>query len=115
MDPCIEENGVKTSMDGRGRALDNMVVERLWRSVKHEDYPKSYACMTERLWGLAEYCGFCNGERSPDTGSYKTPDEVYRTGEGGGAKSGDPFSDKQSSSAEEAGQRQSAVTEPTPS
>lgn len=112
----LQENGVKISMDGRGRALDNIFVERLWRSVKYEDiYPKSYACMPELLLGLAEYFVFYNGERIHEALGYKTPDEVYRTGEGGGAKIVDHFSDKQSSSAEEVGQRQSAVTEPTPS
>jgi putative transposase len=50
------ENGIKISMDGRGRALDNIFVERLWRSVKYEDiYPKNYASMPELLLGLAEF------------------------------------------------------------
>jgi putative transposase len=51
-------------MDGRGRALDHIFVERLGRSVKHEDvYPKNQASMPELLMGLAEYFAFYNSER----------------------------------------------------
>ena len=81
----MQENGIKISMDGRGRALDNIFVERLWRSVKYEDiYPKSYAQMQELLLGLAEYFVFYNGERFHQSLGYKTPNEVYETGIGGG-------------------------------
>jgi putative transposase len=60
----LEDAGVAISMDGRGRALDNIFVERLWRSVKHEDvYLKSYAAMSEARLGLDEYFVFYNGER----------------------------------------------------
>jgi putative transposase len=110
------ENDIKISMDGRGRALDNIFVERLWRSVKYEDiYPKNYAYMPELLLGLAEYFVFYNGERYHQALGYKTPNQVYLTGEGGGAKIVDYYSNKQDSSEEEMGQRQSAVTEPIPS
>jgi putative transposase len=112
----LQENSIKISMDGRGRALDNIFVERLWRSVKHEDvYPKNYASMPELLMGLAEYFAFYNSERPHQALGYKTPDHVYLTGEGGGARIVDHFSDKQDSSAEEMGQRQSAVMETIPS
>ena len=112
----LKENGIKISMDGRGRALDNIFVERLWRSVKYEDiYPKNHASMPELLLGLAEYFGFYNGERYHQALDYKTPDEVYLTGESGGAKIVDYYSDKQDSSEEEMGQRQFAVTEAIPS
>ena len=51
----LQENAIKISMDGRGRALDNIFVERLWRSVKYEDvYPKNYASIPELQVGLAE-------------------------------------------------------------
>ena len=110
----LQENSIKISMDGRGRALDNIFVERLWQSVKHEDvYPKNYASMPELLLGLAEYFAFYNSERPHQALGYKTPDHVYLTGEGGGARIVDYFSDKQDSSVEEMGQRQSAVTETT--
>ena len=112
----LQENNIKISMDGRGRALDNIFVERLWRSVKHEDvYPKNYASMPELLLGLAEYFAFYNSERPHQALGYKTPDHVYLTGEGGGARIVDHFSGKQDSSAEEMGLRQSAVMETIPS
>jgi len=55
----LQENGIKISMDGRGRALDNIFFERLWRSVKYEDiYPKNYVYIPELLLGLTEYFAF---------------------------------------------------------
>ena len=57
-------------MDGRGRAFDNIFVERLWRSVKYEDvYLKSYQTMAEAQKGLKEYFRFYNNERSVGSGS----------------------------------------------
>ena len=54
----LKREGVTISMDGRGRAFDNIFVERLWRNVKHEDvYLKGYATMTELAAGLKEYSG----------------------------------------------------------
>jgi putative transposase len=90
----LQENGIKISMDGRGRALDNIFVERLWRSVKYEDiYPKNYVYIPELLLGLTEYFAFYNGERYHQTLDYKTPDQVYQTAEGGGAMIVDKFND----------------------
>jgi putative transposase len=112
----LKDNAIHISMDGRGRALDNIFVERLWRSVKYEDvYPKNYASMPELLIGLAEYFIFYNGGRFHQALGYITPDQVYRTGDGGGAKIADYFGDKNESSSEETGQQPSAVTETTPS
>ena len=80
------------SMDGRGRAFDNIFVERLWRSVKHEDvYLKGYASMGELMLGLTEYFAFYNGERPHQSLDHKTPDVVYLTGIGGGALIVDKF------------------------
>ena len=80
-------------MDGRGRALDNIFVERLWRSVKHEDvYLKGYATLPELLLGLTEYFVFYNTERTHQSLGYDTPDQVYRTASGGGARIVDKFS-----------------------
>ncbi len=80
------EKEITISMDGRGRALDNIFVERLWRSVKHEDiYLKGYATLPELLLGLTEYFDFYNTERTHQSLGYLTPDQVYRTGQGGGA------------------------------
>jgi putative transposase len=53
---AIKEYNIANSMDGRGRALDNIFVERLWRSVKHEDvYLKGYVTMSESQLGLTAY------------------------------------------------------------
>ncbi len=84
--------GIAISMDGRGRALDNIFVERLWRSVKHEDvYLKGYATLPELLLGLTEYFAFYNGERPHQSLGNRTPEAVHRSGEGGGAVIADRF------------------------
>ena len=60
----LKTNDIQISMDGRGRALDNIFVERLWRSVKYEDvYLKGYTSITELQIGLSEYFTFYNNER----------------------------------------------------
>jgi putative transposase len=98
----LKDHDCKISMDGRGRALDNIFVERLWRSVKYEDiYPKNYVVVAELLLGLTEYFIFYNGERFHQSLNYKTPDEVYKAGIGGGAIIVDHFSDKRVSLKEE--------------
>ena len=57
----LQREGIVISMDGRGRAFDNIFVERLWRSVKHEDvYLNGYATMGELMAGLTEYFAFYN-------------------------------------------------------
>jgi hypothetical protein len=100
-DVLIRE-GVSISMDGRGRALDNIFVERLWRNVKHEDvYLKGYASMGELTVGLAQYFAFYNGERPHQSLGYKTPAEVYRSGTGGGALIVDRYGDTGEVPAEE--------------
>ena len=77
-----------SAKDGRGRALDNIFVERLWRSVKYEDvYLKGYAGVPGLLLGLADYFEFYNSERFHQSLDYLTPDGVYRTGSGGGPRS----------------------------
>jgi len=70
----LKREGVVISMDGRGRAFDNIFAERLWRSVKHEDgYLKGYASMGELLVGLTDYFAFHNGERSHQSLGQQTP------------------------------------------
>lgn len=77
---------IRISMDGRGRALDNIFVERLWRSLKHEDiYLKGYSSPAELQQGLKAYFVFYNGERMHQALAYSTPDQVYQSGTGGGA------------------------------
>jgi putative transposase len=88
----LKREGITISMDGRGRAFDNIFVERLWRSVKHEDvYLKGYATMGELMVGLSKYFAFYNGERPHQSLGDETPDVVYRTGIGGGAMIVDRF------------------------
>lgn len=81
------ENAITISMDGRGRALDNIFTERLWRTVKYEDiYLKQYDCVQHLLLGLTDYFVFYNEERLHQSLSYKTPSMVYQTATDGGAK-----------------------------
>jgi putative transposase len=88
----LKREGILISMDGRGRAFDNIFAERLWRNVKHEDvYLKDYATMGELMVGLTEYFVFYNGERPHQSLGYKTPDIVYRSAVGGGAMIVDKF------------------------
>lgn len=70
--------GILVSMDGRGRALDNVFVERLWRSVKYEDiYLRDYRDGVEVCDGLKKYFSFYNTERLHSSLDYKTPFEMY--------------------------------------
>lgn len=65
-------------MDGKGRAMDNIMVERLWRSVKYEEvYTKEYSSVTELVQALKEYFCFYNNERPHQSLGDKTPFEVY--------------------------------------
>ena len=87
------QNRITISMDGRGRALDNIFVERLWRTVKYEDvYLKKYDGLQDLLIGLTQYFLFYNQERYHQSLGYNTPHEVYQTAIGGGAKIIDKFS-----------------------
>ena len=106
------EYGITISMDGRGRAFDNIFVERLWRTVKYEDvYLKGYESMPALLLGLTDYFLFYNEERPHQSLGYKTPEVVYQTAKGGGAKIVDKFSSERDvkSPVKELGQRQPAV------
>lgn len=74
----LGEAGVRISMDGRGRALDNVFVERLWRSVKYEDiYLKAYEDGQTLRTGLASYFRFYNHERFHQSLNYLTPAQVH--------------------------------------
>ena len=95
----LKRHGIKISMDGRGRALDNIFVERLWRSLKYEDvYLKCYTGVLALIAGLTEYFLFYNTERPHQALDYCKPDEVYRTGVGGGARIVDKFNVEQEAS-----------------
>ena len=74
----LKDNQVQISMDGKGRAIDNIFVERIWKSVKYEDiYLKSYQNGVELQKGLEKYFDFYNRERFHQSLSYQTPDKVY--------------------------------------
>lgn len=75
--PLIEK-GIQVSMDGRGRALDNIFVERLWRSVKYEKiYLHDFQTVNEVYQGLKEYFYFYNHKRFHQALDYSTPADVY--------------------------------------
>ncbi|MDF0677479.1 MAG: IS3 family transposase [Nitrospira sp.] len=75
---CVEGAGVRVSMDGRGRALDNVFVERLWRSVTYEEiYLREYADGAEAWRGLQRYVAFYNVERRHQSLGRRTPAEVH--------------------------------------
>ncbi len=75
----LESAGVLVSMDGRGRALDNVFVERLWRSLKYEEvYLKDYRNVTELVTGLTNWFRFYNEERPHQSLKYRTPAKVYQ-------------------------------------
>lgn len=75
------EHGVAISMDGRGRCLDNVFVERLWRSVKYEEvYLKAYSGGLEAYRGIGAYLQFFNRQRPHQSLDYQTPEAVYRAG-----------------------------------
>ena len=70
--------GVAISMDGKGRWIDNIFIERLWRSVKYEEvYLHAYTSGSEARRSLAQYFSFYNGRRVHESLGYATPDEVY--------------------------------------
>lgn len=74
----LEDHDIQISMDGRGRALDNVFVERLWRSVKYEEvYFQEYETPRMARQGLSRYFDFYNFERSHQSLDYQTPAEVY--------------------------------------
>ena len=75
----LEAAGVRVSMDGRGRWMDNVFVERLWRTVKYENiYLKAYATVPELQDGLADYFDFYCHRRIHQSLDYRTPADVYR-------------------------------------
>ena len=91
----LKLHGIAISMDGRGRALDNIFVERLWRSVKHQDvYLKGYVNMPGLQLGLTEYFEFYNTERPHQSLGNLTPIQVYQTASGGGARIVDKFKER---------------------
>ena len=75
----LENNNIQISMDGKSRWVDNVLVERLWRSLKYEEiYPSCYETVFEAKAGISAYLNFFNNERLHQALDYKTPAEIYR-------------------------------------
>ncbi len=78
----LQERGIRVSMDGKGRYLDNIFVERLWRSIKYEEvYLKAYQTVAEARVGINAYLEFYNRRRPHQSLGYRTPAEVYQKGQ----------------------------------
>jgi hypothetical protein len=77
----LVEHGVAISMDGKGRFLDNIFIERLWRSLKYEEvFIKAYATVAEARAGIGGYLTLYNDERPHQALGYRTPREVFEAG-----------------------------------
>ncbi len=74
----LGDNGIAISMDGRGSWRDNVVVERLWRSVKYEEvYLRAYGGVSEARASIGRYLTFYNGRRPHSSLGARTPDQTY--------------------------------------
>jgi putative transposase len=74
----LKTKGIQISMDGRGRAIDNVFIERFWRSLKYEDiYLKDYATVADLIKGIAEYLEFYSNQRPHQSLNGQTPKSVY--------------------------------------
>lgn len=77
----LEEKGIRISMDGRRRAVDNIFVERLWRTLKYEEvYPKCYESGKEAFLEIKNFWNWYNSERPHQALNYKTPSEIFLSG-----------------------------------
>jgi putative transposase len=74
----LKDAGVRISMDGKGRALDNVFVERLWRSVKYEEvYLRDYQTVSEAKESLSRYFDYYNRRRPHQALAYRTPESLW--------------------------------------
>jgi len=77
----LKRHGVMISMDGKGRYMDNIFVERLWRSLKYEEvYLNAYATVAEAKTGIGAWLSFYNDERPHQSLGYRTPRQIYQEG-----------------------------------
>jgi putative transposase len=77
----LKRHGVMISMDGKGRCMDNIFVERLWRSLKYEEvYLNAYATVAEAKAGIDAWLRFYNEERQHQSLGYRTPRQIYEEG-----------------------------------
>jgi len=76
----LDDYGIRISMDGVNRALDNIYIERFWRTLKYEDiYLNDYRTLAELKAGIKRYMGFYNRERFHASHDYLTPDQMYES------------------------------------
>ena len=77
----LKRHGITISMDGKGRCMDNVFVERLWRSLKYEEvYLNAYASVAEAKAGVGSWLEFYNTERQHQSLGYRTPQQIYQEG-----------------------------------
>jgi len=77
----LKRHGITISMDGKGRCMDNIFVERLWRSLKYEEvYLNAYATVAEAQEGIGAWLDFYNAERQHQSLGYRTPRQIYQEG-----------------------------------
>ena len=77
----LKDHGITISMDGKGRCMDNIFVERLWRSLKYEEvYLHAYATVAEAKAGIGAWLSFYNEERQNQSLGYRTPRQIYQEG-----------------------------------
>jgi len=77
----LKDHGITISMDGKGRCMDNIFVERLWRSLKYEEvYLHAYATVAEAKAGIGAWLSFYNEERQHQSLGYRTPRQIYQEG-----------------------------------
>jgi putative transposase len=77
----LKDHGITISMDGKGRCMDNIFVERLWRSLKYEEvYLNAYASVAEAKAGIGAWLDFYNEERQHQSLGYRTPRQIYDEG-----------------------------------
>ena len=77
----LKRHGIMISMDGKGRCMDNIFVERLWRSLKYEEvYLHAYATVAEAKAGIGAWLEFYNIERQHQSLGYRTPRQIYQEG-----------------------------------
>ena len=78
----LESRGIAVSMDGRGRCLDNIFIERLWRSLKYEEvYLHNYSRVPEARTGIGNWFRFYNHQRFHQSLDYRTPAAVFQAGQ----------------------------------
>ncbi len=76
----LKKNDIQISMDGKGRCIDNVRIDRLWRSVKYEDiFLQQYANVSDLYAGLTRYFHHYNTQRPHQALGYKTPEAIYHS------------------------------------